>query len=52
MINISSDIVTSIITAVSDVISQLWPIMALLFSVVLTFFVIRKVIFMFSLAKR
>jgi len=52
MITLSSDIVASISGAVSGVIQQLWIIMALLFSVVVAFFIVRKIIFMFSLAKR
>ncbi len=52
MINLSSDIVNSITTALSGAIQQLWPIIAVLLSIVLGFFVLRKIIFMISLTKR
>lgn len=52
MINISSDIVTTIMTAVAGMIQQLWVIFALIMAVVVAFFVIRKIIFFFTLAKR
>lgn len=52
MINISSDIVNSIIQATAGIIQQLWIVFAFLFSVVITFYIARKIIFMFTLSKR
>ena len=52
MINLSSDIVSSIVTATSTAVQQLLPIIAVIIGVVLAFFGIRKIIFILSLAKR
>lgn len=52
MINITSDIVTSIIQATAGTIQQLWVVFAFLFSVVIAFYIARKIIFMFTLSKR
>jgi len=52
MINLSSDIVSAIVSATSTSIQQLWPIIAVIFSVVIAFFAIRKILFILTLAKR
>jgi hypothetical protein len=52
MITISSDIVNIISANVASIISQLWVIFALLFGIILTFYILRKLVFLFSLAKR
>ena len=52
MINVSSDILNTLATVVASIISQLWVIFALLIGIVLTFYIIRKVIFLFIIAKR
>lgn len=52
MINVSSDIVSSISTNVAGIISQLWGIFSLLFGVIIAFYIIRKIIFLFIIAKR
>ena len=51
MINISSDIVTQITSSVSTAIQQLWPVIAVLLSIVIGFYVLRKVIFLMTLTK-
>jgi len=52
LINLSSDIVSSIVNATSTAVQQLWPIIIIVFSVVLAFFGIRKILFTLTLAKR
>lgn len=52
MITFDPLIVSSITGAVSGIIQELWPLLAVPFSVVIAFFIIRKVIFMFLLIKR
>jgi len=52
MINLSSDIVDSIVNATSTAIQELWVIIAVVFSVVLAFYGIRKIIFILTLTKR
>lgn len=52
MINLSSDIVSSIVTATSTAIQQLWPIIAVIFSIIIAFYGMRKIIFMLTLTKR
>jgi len=52
MINVSSDIVESISTNASPAIQDLWPIFALLFGVIITFYIVRRIVFIFSLTKR
>jgi hypothetical protein len=52
MINVSSDIVESISTNASPAIQDLWPVFALLLGIILTFYIARRIIFLFSLTKR
>ena len=52
MITLSTDIVESITTALSETIQQLWIVIAVLLSVVIAFYVIRKIIFTITLVKR
>ena len=51
MINISSDIVTAISGNVASIIQQLWIVFALLIGIVLSFFIIRKLIYLFTYSK-
>jgi hypothetical protein len=52
MITLSSDIVESITTATSQGIQQLWILIAVLLGIILSFYVLRKIIFLFTLVKR
>lgn len=52
MINIDTDIVSSITNALSGSIQALWPVIAVLLSIIIGFFVIRKLIFIIGLVKR
>ena len=52
MINISSDIVSAIVSATSTAVQQLTPLIAVVFSTALAFFGIRKILFTLTLTKR
>lgn len=52
MINISTDIISSLETAVSSAVISLWPVFAILISITLAFYVLRNIIFTFTLVKR
>lgn len=52
MFDVSPDIVDSIVSATSSAVQELWPIIIVVFSVVLAFYGIRQIIFIISLAKR
>jgi hypothetical protein len=52
MINISSDIANIISINVASIIQQLWVVFAIFIGITLTFFIIRKIIFLFIIAKR
>lgn len=52
MINVSTDIANAISSNTASMISQLWVIFAIFFGVAITFYVVRKIIFLFSLTKR
>lgn len=47
MIEISSDMVISLVEAVASIISQLWPVTAVLYGIVIAFFVGRKLVNLF-----
>lgn len=52
MIDFNPLIVESIVLSVSTAIQQLVPILSIFMSVTLTFFVLRKIIFLITLSKR
>ena len=52
MINVSSDIFNTITTDVAGIIQQLWVIIAIFLSLNITFYLIRKIIFLFVISKR
>lgn len=52
MINISSDIATALIQSVASIIQQLWVIFVILLSIIITFYIVRKIVFLFVIAKR
>ena len=52
MINVSSDIANAISSNVASMIQQLWVVFAVFFATIITFYVIRKIVFTFTLVKR
>ena len=52
MITISSDIVHTIYTTTASIIQQLWVVFAILIAITLTFYIARKLIFLFIIIKR
>ena len=52
MINVSTDIANAISSNTASMISQLWIVFAVLFAIIITFYIARKIIFTFSLTKR
>ena len=52
MINISNDIIASIVNAVSQAIQQLWIVIAVPLGIIIAFYAIRKILFMITLSKR
>lgn len=52
MINVSSDIADALSQNTAEIISQLWEVFAVFFAIIIAFYIARKIIFLFSLAKR
>jgi hypothetical protein len=52
MINVSSDIFNTVSTNVASVIQQLWVVLAIFIALNITFYIIRKIIFLFTISKR
>jgi len=52
MINISSDIVGQLNSSVNVAFTGFIPVFAVLLSIILSFYVLRKIIFLLTLAKR
>jgi len=52
MINVSSDIANALIQAVASIIQQLWVVFAVLLGIIITFYIVRKIVFLFVIAKR
>jgi len=51
MINVSTDIATAISNNTASMIQQLWIVFAVFFAIIITFYIVRKIIFTFTLAK-
>lgn len=51
MIEISGDMVTTLISAVGNIVSQLWPVMAPIYGIIVAFFIARKIISFFPISK-
>jgi len=52
MINVSTDIANAISNNTATMIQQLWVVFAVLFAIIITFYIASKIIFTFSLVKR
>ena len=52
MINVSTDIANALSNNVASMIQQLWVVFAVLFAIIISFYIIRKIVFTFSLTKR
>ena len=51
MINVSTGIASAISNNTASMISQLWEVFAVFFAIIITFYIIRKIVFTFTLAK-
>jgi len=52
MIYIDSGIANEMFIDVATIVSQLWVIFAVFFGITITFYIVRKILFLFILAKR